>query len=289
MAALGYIGLGVMGGRMAANLAKKSGLETIGFDIDAGCMAQARENGIRTAVDVAEVMAVADTVFICVPGEPQVRELAFGAGGVLENARAGQTIVDMTTATPVVDREIASALAEKGVAFADAPVAKGMPSAQDGTLAIMVGASDEVYGQIEPWLRCMGTEISHCGDVGNGQVVKLMNNMLVFQTVSALCEAMAIATRAGVPRDRLFNVLESGSSDSFVMRRHGSYMTSGEYPDDMFRSSYSLKDIRYALDLAEQHGVDAEMASVTEKRLSKVVDEGWGELYAPVMYKLFEK
>jgi len=231
----------------------------------------------------------ADTVFICVPGEPEVRELCLGAGGIAEHARAGQTIVDMTTATPAVDREIAGVLAEKGVAFADAPVARGVPSAQDGTLAIMVGASDSVYAQIKPLLECMGNDISHCGDIGTGQVVKLMNNMLVFQTVSALCEAMAIGTKAGVPRDRLFNILESGSADSFVLRRHGSYMTSGEYPDDMFRSRYSLKDVGYALDLANECDVDAQMAQVTADRLSQVVDKGWGDYYAPVMYKLFEK
>jgi len=289
MSTLGYIGLGAMGARMCANLAKKSGQQTIGYDVNPDALAQVAAQGVKAADSVASLVAEADTIFICVPGEPEVRELCLGAGGVVENVRSGQTVVDMTTATPSVNREIAGVLAEKGVAFADAPVARGVPSAQDGTLAIMVGASDELYAQIKPLLECMGTDISHCGDVGTGQVVKLMNNMLVFQTVSALCEAMAIGTQAGVPRDRLFKILESGSADSFVLRRHGTYMTSGEYPDDMFRSRYSLKDVRYALDLADECAVDAQMAQVTAERLSQVVDKGWGDYYAPVMYKLFEK
>ena len=167
-------------------------------------------------------------------------------------------------------------------------VARGVPAAQDGTLAIMVGGSDQVFARIKPYLDCMGTEISHCGDVGTGQVLKLMNNMLVFQNVSAIAEAMAIATRAGVERGRLFEILSRGSADSFVMRKHGKCMTTGEYPDDQFSTVYSLKDIRYALDLAEKVGVDAAGAKLAESRLLDAIDRGWGQFYSPVIYKLLE-
>jgi 3-hydroxyisobutyrate dehydrogenase len=286
---LGYIGLGVMGSRMCRNLLRKSGLPLVVFDVDAAKSAALAADGAIPAGSVGEVVASADVVFICVPGAPEVRAVCVGAGGVVEHARPGQIIVDMTTAGPAVDREVAQALVARGTDFADAPVAKGVPSAEDGTLAITVGGSTEVFERILPFLECMGTDISHCGDVGTGQVMKLMNNMLVLQNVSALAEAMAIATRAGVARERVFEILRHGSGASFAMTRHGMHMASGEYPDDNFPTRYSVKDITYALELADSVNVDAEGARLARRRLEEAVEHGWGEYYAPVIYRLFEE
>lgn len=286
---LGFIGLGTMGGRMCRNLAQKSKKPVIAFDIDAGKAAALASFGVTAAASVGEVMQKADFVFVCVPGEPQIREIAFGKDGIVANARQGQTIVDMTTATVEVNREVAAALAEKGADFADAPVARGVPAAENGTLAITVGASDAVFERIKPYLECMGTEISHCGGVGNGQVMKLMNNMIIFQTVNALAEAMAIATRAGVDRARVFDILSRGSADSYCLRKHGSHMTTGDYPDDQFPTTYSLKDLRYALALADTVGVDAEIAKLAQKRFETAIERGLGKFYSPVVYKLFEE
>ena len=218
-----------------------------------------------------------------------VRDVVFGAGALLGNVRAGQTLVDMTTATVEVNREVAAALAEKNVAFADAPVARGVPAAENGTLAITVGASDDVFEAILPYLKCMGGDISHCGGIGNGQVLKLMNNMLIFQNVAALAEAMAIATRAGVERSKVFDILSKGSADSYAMRKHGAHMVTGDYPDDQFPVTYSLKDIGYALDLAEKCGVDAQSAKHAEGRLKLAAEKGYGNYYSPVIYRLFEE
>ncbi len=284
---LGFIGLGVMGGHMCRNLAQKSNKPVIGFDVVPQRIAVLESAGVQAGQSVRDVAERADIVFLCVPGEPQVRQVCFEMG-LIEAARAGQTIVDMTTATVDVDREIAAELAAKGVDFADAPVARGVPAAESGTLAITVGAREPVLKRIEPYLRCMGTEISHCGGIGTGQVMKLMNNMLIFENVSALAEAMAIATRAGVDRARVFEILTKGSGDSYAMRKHGTHMTSGEYPDDQFPTTYSLKDLRYALNLAERVGVDAQGAKLVEQRFLEAIDRGWGHLYSPVIYKLFE-
>ena len=288
-ATLGFIGLGVMGGRMCRNLARKSATPIVGFDIAPARIAHCTADGVRPGAGIGDVVTRADVVFMCLPGAPQVRDVCFGPDGLVAHARTGQIIVDMTTATPDVDREVAAALAEKGADFADAPVARGVPAAENGTLAITVGATVEVLDRIEPYLRCMGTEVSHCGAVGNGQVMKLMNNMLVFQTVSALAEAMAIATRAGVGRSRVFEILSRGSADSYVLRKHGAHMTSGDYPDDQFPTTYSLKDLRYALDLAERTGVDARGAKLVEERFVEAIDKGFGHLYSPVIYRLLEK
>jgi len=285
---LGFIGLGVMGGRMCRNLAQKSGKPVIAYDVDATKAAPLGPHGVTVAATAAEVAQQADIIFMCVPGEPQVREVVFGSGKLIDAIRPGTTLVDMTTATVEVNREVAAELAKKGAHFADAPVARGVPAAENGTLAITVGASNEVFSDITPYLNCMGEQISHCGDVGTGQVLKLMNNMLIFQNVTALAEAMAIATRAGVDRTKVFDILSKGSGDSYAMRKHGSHMVSGEYPDDQFPVTYSLKDIGYALDLAEKVGVNAESAKYAQSRLKLAEQRGYGKYYSPVIYRLLE-
>ena len=286
---LGFIGLGVMGGRMCRNLARKSGKSVLGYDIEPGKAVALSNFGVESVGSIKELVEGSDAIFICVPGEPQVRELAFAEDGLVASARGGQIVIDMTTATVEINREVAAALDEKGVDFADAPVARGVPAAEDGTLSIMVGAADEVLARIRPFLECMGAEISHCGGVGTGQVMKLMNNMLVFENVSAIAEALAIATRAGVDRGRVFEILSRGSADSFVMRKHGRHMITGEYPDDQFSTVYSLKDIGYALELADKVGIDAAGARLAQSRLQQAADRGLGQYYSPVIYKLFEE
>lgn len=286
---LGFIGLGVMGGRMCRNLMEKAGKPVVAFDVDPNKAEALTKHGVTVAASVVELAGQADIIFMCVPGEPQVRDVVFGQGELLANVRSGQTLVDMTTATVEINREVAAALEQKGVAFADAPVARGVPAAEDGTLAITVGASDDVFAAILPYLKCMGGDISHCGGIGNGQVLKLMNNMLIFQNVAALAEAMAIATRAGVDRSKVFDILAKGSADSYAMRKHGSHMVTGDYPDDQFPVTYSLKDIGYALDLAEKCGVDAQSAKHAESRLKLAAEKGYGNFYSPVIYRLFEE
>jgi 3-hydroxyisobutyrate dehydrogenase len=287
---LGFIGVGVMGGRMCRNLALKSGKPILAHDIDMDKVAALADVGVEAARSIADVVRQTDLVFLCLPGEPQVRDVCLGDGGVLSHVRTGQTVVDMTTATAHIARELLAAFNKKSVDFADAPVARGVSSAADGTLSIMVGGSEAIFTRIKPYLACMGTDITHCGDVGTGQVVKLMNNMVVFQNVSALAEALAIGTRAGVNGDLLFETLSRGSADSFVLRKHGmQYMVKGEFPDNVFPTTYSLKDLRYALQLAAECHVDAKGAKLVEQRLLEAIDAGYGDLYCPVIYKLLER
>ena len=285
---LGVIGLGAMGGPMCQNLIKGSGSSVTVFDLDSKKAQPHVALGARVGDSIADVVSSSDIVLLCLPGEPEVRQVCFGEGGVLGNAHHGQAVIDMTTATASIAREVGVALRELGVAFADAPVAKGVPSAVDGTLSIMVGADDSVFELIRPLLSSMGTDVTHCGEIGSGQVFKLMNNMMLFQTVSALAETLAIGTRAGVDGEKLFEVLSRGSADSFALRRHGSYMAKRVYPDNLFPAKYSLKDLRYALRLADEVGVDAAGAKLAAARLAEVIERGFGEQYSPVLFKLFD-
>lgn len=287
---IGFIGTGVMGGRMCRNLATKCGLPVIAFDLDPDKVAALDNAGVEAAPTIEALVSVSDLVIMCLPGEPQVRAVMFDDGGVLEYVRAGQTVVDMTTATADVAREAAEKLAAKSVDFADAPIARGVSSAEDGTLSIMVGGSAEVFERIKPAMSCMGTEITHCGGVGTGMVMKLMNNFIVFLNTSALAEALLIGRRAGVDGELLFETLSRGSADSFVLRKHGmQYMVKNDFPDDVFPVTYSLKDLSYALKLAEETGVNAESAKVVEKRFKDAIEAGYGKLYGPVLYKLLDE
>ncbi len=260
---IGFIGLGAMGGPMCHNLARTSPVPVLAFDLDGSRVAAAVEVGARAAGGLEEI-ATADLVFVCVPGEPETREVCLGDGGLVQRSHPGQIVVDSTTATMRVNRQVADALAERGAHFADAPVARGVPNAVEGTLSITVGADPEVFDAIEPWLHMMGTDVAHCGPVGTGTVMKLMNNMVVF------------------------DLLGQGSADSFALRRHGTFMTTGDYPTDRFPSTYSRKDLGYALEMADELGVDAAGAALAARRLDEVIERGWGRQYSPVLYRLFE-
>ena len=284
---VGFVGLGAMGGPMCANLTSKSPVPVCVYDLNFAAVSKAVETGAVAATGLEDV-ARADLVFVCVPGEAETRSVFLGEGGLCDHASEGTTFIDCTTATVEINREVADALRSLGCEFADAPVARGVPNAADGTLSITVGAAPEVFERVAPWLGYMGSDVAYCGPVGTGTVMKLMNNMVLFENVSALAEAMAIATRAGVDRSRVFELLGQGSADSFALRRHGAFMTSGEYPDDRFPTSYSAKDLDYALALASDLGVDAAGARLVRARFAEVMERGLGHLYSPVVYELFE-
>ena len=287
---IGFIGTGIMGGRMCRNLAKKIPIPVIAFDVEMNKVAALSDVRVEAAPSIEALVNKADIILMCLPGEPQVRAVCTQEGGILEFVRPGQTIIDMTTATANVEREMVKLFAEKSVDYADAPVARGVSAAEDGTLSIMVGATTEIFERIKPILETMGTDITLCGGVGTGQVVKLMNNMILVMNVSALAEALAIGTRAGVDGELLFKTLSRGSADSFSLRKHGmQYMAKGDFPEGVFPVTYSIKDMSYALRLAEETDVSAEGARLVDKRLKEVEAAGYGKKYSPVLYKLFEE
>jgi hypothetical protein len=279
---LGFIGLGVMGEPMCRNLAQKSGAAVVAFDQRTEPLAALARDGVAAAGSAGDVVARADVVFLCLPGEPQVRAVALGSDGLVARVRGGQTVVDMSTAPVALARELGQAFAARGAHFADAPVARTAQAAKDGTLSIMVGGDTAVFERLRPYLACMGTEITHCGPVGAGQAVKLMNNMVVAQTVVALAEALAVARASGAVDPRvLFETLTKGSADSFVLRNHGmksllpdTHPTQGAFP-----TSYIIKDLSYALALAESAGVTLEQAMTTRRLMERTVEAGYKDNY----------
>ena len=199
--------------------------------------------------------------------------------------------MDCSTAPPALARELAQACAGRGIAFADAPVARTAQAAIDGTLSIMVGATEETFGRIRPLLDCMAAEVTHCGGAGAGQAVKLMNNMVVAMTVVALAEALSAARASGAVDGRvLFETLARSSADSFVLRNHGmKCLLTGEHPTEgAFPTDYILKDLGYALDFAEGAGVEMRAANVTRDLLERTRDAGFAKnYYTAVIETLF--
>jgi 3-hydroxyisobutyrate dehydrogenase-like beta-hydroxyacid dehydrogenase len=289
---LGFVGLGVMGEAMCRNLARKSGATVVAFDERPAPLAALAPDGVQAATSTAEVARRAEIVFLCLPGEPQVRAVCLGGGGLAACVEPGQTVVDMSTCPVALARELHQAFSGRGAAFADAPIARTAQAARDGTLSIMVGSEPALFARLRPLLACMGSEVTHCGGVGAGQAVKLMNNMVVAQTVVALAEALAVARASGAVEPRvLFETLAKGSADSFVLRSHGmkSLLPDHHPTEGAFPTRYILKDLAYALQLAESAGLTLEQAATARRLFEATAAAGWSDAYYTAVIRTVEK
>ncbi len=288
--AVGFAGLGVMGEPICRNILTKSGAQMHVFDLNPEPMARLAELGANTAASVGDLAATMDILFLSLPGGPQVEAVIRGPGGVLERGRPGLLLVDTSTAPVGLTRELAKELAARDISYADAPVARTRQAAQEGTLSIMVGSSDDVFERLGPLLAHAASEITHCGPVGSGQVVKILNNMVLFETVVALSEALTLGEAAGVDPTLLFDTLSKGSADSFALRNHGmKAMLPGNFPTGAFPTNYALKDVSYALELAELTGFSAPGAELARSRMEKARAAGFGDNYFPALVQVRDK
>ena len=284
---LGFVGLGTMGAPMCRNLAAKSGQELRAFDTDLEALAQLDEAGVTPAESVRDVAEHADIVFLSLPGGPQVNAVCMGAGSLLTHLKPGGLVVDLSTTQVNLARDLNARFMARGIQFADAPVARTRQAAVDGTLSVMVGATDHVFARIKPLLECIATDITLCGGPGAGQAMKIINNMVLFQNVVALGEALALVGHAGIDPDLAFEALSKGSADSFALRNHGmKAMLKGDYPEKAFSSEYALKDIRYALRLAEEAGLFLHGADNAKETIKKAIRAGYGKEYFPALAKV---
>ena len=248
MAKIGFIGLGIMGNPMAKNLVK-AGYDLVVYDIAAAAVKELGETGAQAAASVAEVAQAAGIIFTMLPNSPHVKEVVLGAGGILENAKEGTIIVDMSSISPIVSREIAAACGEKGVTLLDAPVSGGEPKAIDGTLAIMAGGDEAAFKKVEEILLKMGSSAVLVGEVGSGNVTKLANQVIVALNIAAMSEAMVLATKNGVDPEKVYNAIRGGLAGSTVLDAKMPMVLSGNF-DPGFRIELHIKDLQNALDCA---------------------------------------
>lgn len=287
---IGFVGLGVMGGPMCRNIAQKHAGEVVAFDAHEPAFKAIADSGARWARSAAAVAAEADVVFLSLPGGPQVEAVCLGPEGLTSGEDRPAVVVDLSTTTVDSARALARELAQRGVAFADAPVARTREAAQRGELSIMVGADRDLYQRIEPFLYYIGTDVTHCGDVGCGQVVKLANNALVFENTLALAEMMVVAGRAGVEPAVLLDAVSKGSGDSFALRNHGrKSLLPREFPEKSFPPEYAVKDLGYVLELASDMGVSARVAELAERYYQTTAESGWSGRYYPSVIEVIDR
>lgn len=282
---IGFIGVGVMGEPMCRHLATKSGLSIIACDQDAAPLERLASHGVVSGY-LTTVVSQADIIFLSLPSGEVVESVV---DQLLPLCREGQVLVDLSTSPVDITRRVAVKLEAIGVAFADAPVMRTRSAAEAGQLAVPVGADDEVFARIHPLIRTFASDVNHVGAIGAGQTVKILNNMVLYETVMALAEARAIGVRAGLDPKKLFEAMSVGSADSFALRHHGMQaIVPQEFPEKAFPVSYARKDIQYAVDLAQQTGVDASGAKNLLACFDAAIQAGYGDKYAPAISLLFE-
>jgi len=287
---IGFVGLGVMGGAMCRNIALKHPGDVIAFDMSSAAFAALDGTKARRAKSLQEIAEQADIVFLSLPGGVQVEQVCIGAEGLASVLKRPSIIVDLSTTTVAVARTLAERLASVGVAFADAPVARTREAAQRGELSIMVGADAALYAKIEPLLRYMGSDVTHCGGTGCGQVVKLVNNALVFENTVAIAEMMVLSERAGVAPEVLLDAVAKGSGDSFALRNHArKSMLPRQFPEKSFPPEYVLKDISYVLELAGQVSVSAHVTELARRYYAAAASNGWSGRYFPAVIEVVDR
>ena len=287
---IGFIGVGVMGEPMCRNLVRKHDGSVTAYDLDPAPLLRLAADGASVAPSVVALAEVADLVFLSLPSGREVRSVCLGEGGLIEHVNAGRTVVDTSTAPPALAREIEGAFAARGIAFADAPVARTRQAAIEGTLSIMVGGDAALVKQLRPLLGHIAQDVTHCGPVGSGQAVKILNNMILFQNVRALAEGLAIARGQGIAPKTFLEAVGRSSGDSFALRTHGmKAILAEQYPEEAFPVTYAMKDLDYALDLARDSGVDAEGAALVKALYEEAIESGLGARYHPVIATLIDR
>jgi 2-hydroxy-3-oxopropionate reductase len=276
MATVGFIGLGIMGRPMLNNLLK-AGHTVIAYGRNTARLDVCVTDGAQRGLSNSDVSARTEVVFTMLPDGPEVEHVVLGQGGILQGAKPGSLIVDMSSINPLVSQKIAAACAAKGVEFLDAPVSGGQPKAIEGTLAIMVGGSQANFAKAEPLLRSMGTSVTLTGAVGAGNVTKLANQIMVACNIAAMGEALALSTRCGLDPEVVFNAVKGGLAGSNVLSAKGPMLIARNFKPG-FKIRLHQKDLRNALQTAEANNVFLPLTALVQQMLISLVGEDKGDL-----------
>jgi 3-hydroxyisobutyrate dehydrogenase-like beta-hydroxyacid dehydrogenase len=273
---IGFIGVGLMGHGMAKNLAEKGFPTTVLGHKNRAPVDDLVKRGAKEARDVADLMANADIVFICVTGSPQVEDLVYRKGGIVESARSGQIVVDTSTSQPFSTLKIAADLKPKGVRFVDAPLTRTPVEAEQGRLNTMVGADPQTFKEIEPALKAFCENIFHVGDVGAGHKIKLINNCAAIGQMALISESLIACAKLGVDPKKYFQLVSTGAANSGLFQMLAGKAVEGDFKGMKFGLANALKDVRYYTQMAMEGGVAGPMAAATLTTLSQAVNLGFG-------------
>jgi 2-hydroxy-3-oxopropionate reductase len=272
--AVGFVGLGIMGACMAGNLLE-AGHELVVHNRTRTKAERLAQRGARAADSPREVAEGSDVIITMLPGPPQVEEVVAGDGGLLEGAREGSLIIDMSTSSPILAQELARAARNKAVGMLDAPVSGGDVGARDGTLSIMVGGEENDFERARPLFRVMGETVVHVGGVGAGQVVKACNQIVVALVIEAIAEALVLGSKAGVDPDRVVEVLSGGLAPNKVLEVKGEKFLSHEFAPGG-KVEYHRKDLGIALEAGKEYEVMLPVAAFVDQMFGVLEAKGRG-------------
>jgi 2-hydroxy-3-oxopropionate reductase len=274
MKKIGFIGLGIMGKPMAKNLLK-AGYPLTVYDIRPEPVQELVEAGAKKGSSSADVAAQNEVVITMLPNSPDVKEAVLGKNGVLDGAKEGMILIDMSSIAPLVSIEVSNVAAEKGVKMLDAPVSGGEPKAVDGTLAIMVGGPQDVFGEVKPILEVMGASVTLVGEIGSGNITKLANQIIVALNIAAMSEAMLLATKAGVDPEKVYNAIRGGLAGSSVLDAKVPLALQGNFKPG-FRIELHIKDLTNALETAHELDVPIPLSSQVLEYMHALKVDGHG-------------
>ena len=272
---IGFVGLGIMGKPMSKNLLE-AGYDLTVYDIVPAPMAEVVAAGAAKGESAKDVASKTDIIITMLPDGPDVEKVVLGSGGVLEGAKSGSIIVDMSSISPIVAQKVGKACGEKGVEFLDSPVSGGEPGAVAGTLAIMVGGKQAVFDKVKDILGVMGGSVTLTGDIGAGNVTKLANQIMVAVNIAGVSEALVLATKAGLDPEVVFNAVKVGLAGSNVLNAKGPMMIARNF-NPGFRIKLHQKDLRNTLQAAEAMGVPLPVTAYVQQMFNALMNEGKGD------------
>ncbi len=286
MTRIAFIGLGIMGRPMAGHL-QAAGHELSVVRHVSPLPEELLAAGAVECATAAEAASRSEVVITMVPDTPDVEDVLLGGGGVAEGLRAGTTVIDMSSISPIETKRFAAAIAEKGCDYLDAPVSGGEVGAKSASLTIMAGGSGETFERVRPLLELMGANITLVGDVGAGQTCKVANQIIVALTIEAVGEALLFASKAGVDPARVREALMGGFAGSRILEVHGQRMIDRTF-DPGFRIALHQKDLGLALEGARALGVSLPNAATAQELMNACAAQGWSDLDHSGLVKALE-
>ena len=284
---IGFIGLGIMGKPMAKNLIK-AGYNLVVFDVNGNAIKELADAGAQEGLSSKDVAARTEIIITMLPNSPHVKEVLLGKDGVMEGARPGSIVVDMSSIAPMVSKEVSGKLKEKGVFMLDAPVSGGEPKAVEGTLAIMAGGTEVIFEEVKDILLKMGSSAVYVGDIGSGNVAKLANQIIVALNIAAMSEAMVLATKAGVDPQKVFNAIRGGLAGSTVLNAKMPLVLKGDFKPG-FRIELHIKDLMNAMDTAHEVGAPIPLTSTVLEIMQALKVDGKAKEDHGGMIQFYEK
>jgi 2-hydroxy-3-oxopropionate reductase len=284
---IGFIGLGIMGKPMSKNLLK-AGHTVVVCDVNRSAVEEVVAAGAQSLATPREIAQQVELVITMLPNSPEVKQVVLGPGGILEGAKAGLIVADMSSIAPLASREIAAKLAEKGVELLDAPVSGGQPKAIDGTLSVMVGGKQEVFDRCFPVLKAMAASVVRVGDIGAGNVAKLANQVVVALNIAAVSEALVLAAKAGVEPELVFQAIRGGLAGSTVMEAKAPLMLDRKF-NPGFRINLHIKDLNNALETGHQFGAPLPLTAAVMEIMQALKIDDMGDCDHGALVRHFEK